>query len=251
MSIPPWFFPRTRSFWYGFTLPWEALKLIVRKPLLILWCLIPLAITVTLYVYLIQGLQGWVDLNVHHLVSGWGWNESGWAAWSVILLSRLIVFIAGALTFSIAASLFASPFNDFLAEATERYATPPLAAVPALAWRKKLRLVWLDLGKTAAAAIASLAAILFSWIPLLNLIAMAAAFLLMTFQYISYPQTRRGLSIGQGALFIWRHLYASLGFGAILSILFAIPLLSILIMPLAVVGGTLLVARTEGAPRLK
>jgi uncharacterized protein involved in cysteine biosynthesis len=79
--------------------------------------------------------------------------------------------------------------------------------------------------------------------------AFAVAFLLVMFHYI-YPQTRRGLGFRYGLGFLWRHAYACLGFGASISFLFAIPFASSFALPLAVVGGTLLVARAQLHPSL-
>ncbi|MCR4313075.1 MAG: hypothetical protein NUV58_02410, partial [Candidatus Roizmanbacteria bacterium] len=73
---------------------------------------------------------------------------------------------------------------------------------------------------------------------------------LVTFQYISYPQTRRDVGIRQGAKFLWHHIYACTGFGSIFLLLFAIPFLSSFVLPLAVIGGTLLAARAPGSPQL-
>jgi uncharacterized protein involved in cysteine biosynthesis len=109
----------------------------------------------------------------------------------------------------------------------------------------KLRLILIDLGKSVAAAVATFGAILLSWVPVLNFAAFALAFLLVCFQYISYPQTRRGQGIREGLKFLLHHPFACLGFGASLTFLFSIPLVSSLCFPMAVVGGTLLVARSQ------
>ncbi len=112
---------------------------------------------------------------------------------------------------------------------------------------KKLRLLGLDMVKSVAATGAGLVALMLSWMPVVNFLALLMTFLLFCFQYISYPQTRRGLGVDEGFRFLWNHLYACLGFGAVISILFAIPIFSSFCLPLAVVGGTLLVARAPGA----
>ncbi len=102
--------------------------------------------------------------------------------------------------------------------------------------------------KAVAATCVTIMALIFSWIPVLNLFAFALAFLLITFQYISYPQTRRGIGFREGARFLRLHPFACLGFGLSVSFLFAIPVVSAFVLPVAVVGGTLLVARAPGNP---
>jgi uncharacterized protein involved in cysteine biosynthesis len=247
--------PRFRSLLYGLTLPYTAARLIVVTPALLFWSLLPIAITLALYVYVIGALQSWVLGLLRAYFAAWGWDPVGWTAWTVILMSRIVLILAGALTFAFASTVVASPFNDVLALRAEPLATPPLAPVEfggGLA--AQTRLIWIDLVKTVAATSAGFVAILFSWVPLLNVGAAIAVCMLVCFQYTSYPQTRRRERLGRGVWFLLRHAWACSGFGAAITLLYAIPFVSSLALPVAVVGGTLLVARAgAGAtmPRLR
>jgi uncharacterized protein involved in cysteine biosynthesis len=120
-----------------------------------------------------------------------------------------------------------------------------MPAPPELPWTAKIRLIGIDLVKSVFAGIAAIIALLVSWIPGLNLIAFFVSFLLIAFQYVSYPQTRRNLPLREGLAFLRRHTFACAGFGLAMSLLFAIPVVSAFCLPLAVVGGTLLVARAS------
>ena len=111
--------------------------------------------------------------------------------------------------------------------------------------------IFIDIVKSIASAGVGIIALLLSWVPIVNIFAFALAFLLVAFQYISYPQTRRGIGLIDGAGFLRRHFFASVGFGTTVTILYMIPFLSSFMLPLAVVGGTLLVARAGGSPALK
>jgi CysZ protein len=239
-------FPRFQSLWYGITLPLRAGRLIVSSGRLIALSLLPVTLTLALYGFVVLRVQDLARAAINERLMVWGWDPHGWGAWGLAILANLILLIVGAFTFSAVASIIASPFNDFLAEATERHAEPPLPAVPPMGLAAKAELIVIDLGKTIAAGIAMIVAILLSWIPFVNVVAFALAFMLVSFQYISYPQTRRGHGLGYGLKFLVHHPWASLGFGAALTFFFAIPLLSSLMLPLAVVGGTLLVARAQG-----
>jgi uncharacterized protein involved in cysteine biosynthesis len=234
-----------RSLWYGLTLPFRAGKLIVTKPVLLFWSMLPVALTLSLYGFVVLRLQHLARDALTRQFTAWGWDAHGWGAFTLGLLAQLGLILVSALTFSAVASVISSPFNDFLAERTERFAEPALPSVKKPGFAGKLRLILIDLGKSLAAAFAMVVAILMSWVPLLNLLAFGVAFLLVSFQYISYPQTRRGLGIGDGLKFLAVHPFACLGFGATLTLLFSIPLVSSLCFPLAVVGGTLLVARGQ------
>src|SRR4051812_44357251 len=115
---------RLASLIYGLTLPARALGLILSKPVLIFWSLLPIGITLALYGYLIRGLTAWAHSNLQHFFQSWGWNPDGWAAGALLILARILLFVVGALTFSFVASISSAPFNDTLAEKAERWTTP-------------------------------------------------------------------------------------------------------------------------------
>jgi len=244
------FFRRSRSLWYGVTLPYVALRLILATPVLMFWSLLPIVLTLILYVYFIGALQDWAMLQVTGHFQAWGWSPEGWAVWLASLVTRLVLILVGAVTFTFTSTMVASPFNDVLAEKTESRATPPLAPVIGTGLAQQLRLIWIDLVKTIAATAAGVMAILFSWIPVVNVVAFVAVFLLVCFQYTSYPQTRRRERLGAGMYFLVRHTWACAGFGAAITFLYAIPFVASFALPLAVVGGTLLVARAGAGPDL-
>jgi uncharacterized protein involved in cysteine biosynthesis len=219
--------------------------LILRTPSLASLSILPVGITLTLYFVVISKAKLQVNLWLASALAAHGWNSSPWLLWVAHALASLGILVVGAVTFSFVSSIVASPFNDFLAERTERFVTPPLSPTSPLPWHQKLRLIWLDLSKTVAATTATLLALTLSWVPGLNIIALLLAFLLMSFQFTSYPQTRRGVTLRQGLSFLFQHAYACAGLGATLTLLFSIPLISSLSIPLAVVSGTLLVARAQ------
>ncbi len=232
---------RIGSFSAGFSLPRSALRLILRNRGLLLWSILPIAVTSTLYLYGITRLHGWIKTQI---ASSGNFNSG-------LLLGVFEVLLIGvcALTFSTVAGIVASPFNDFLAEESEKFAVPPLSPAPRLGWLGKSRLLLIDLGKCAVAGTFALLALATSWVPGVGLISIGIAIFLLVFQFISFPQTRRGMTWKDGIRFLARHPYASLGFGSSISILFSIPLVSAWVIPLAVVGGTLLVARAPSELR--
>jgi CysZ protein len=99
--------------------------------------------------------------------------------------------------------------------------------------------------KSLLSALGMTLALLTSWIPALNFLSAALAFLLMTFQYVSYAQTRRGHGLIESLKWILLHPASCMSFGAVLTLLFSIPLISVFAIPVAVVGGTLLFAQTQ------
>ena len=239
---------RFDSFRFGFMLPILSARTILRQPSLMALSALPVAISLALYGFVILRLQSGARDWVTGFFTSHGWAAQGWALWLIQILLTLTLFLVSALTFSIVTSIVASPFNDFLAERAERYALPALPPTPQLRFAGKARLIAIDVAKTLAALAAGGATLIVSWVPVINAIAIVLTCLLVAFQYVSYPQTRRSQGLGYGIVFLFRHFFACVGFGAVTMILFSIPLLSVFMLPIAVVGGTLLVARSqEGA----
>ncbi len=247
---PKLLFPRTRSLWFGLTLPYQALKLIFTNKSLLFWSALPLALTFILFIYGISQLQDWAISLLQEYIARLGFDPAGLIGRFFMLSGKMILWMVAALTFIFTSSIVASPFNDILAERSERVTEIPLPPVTKKTLKAQVKLIGIDLFKTAIAFMAAVFAILICWVPVANIFAFILAFLLVTFQYISYPQSRRSIGLRQGAKFLWHHIYACTGFGAILTFLFAIPFLSSFILPLAVVGGTLLAARAPGSPQI-
>jgi CysZ protein len=244
---------RIASFWYGITLPWTALRLIVRKPPLFLWAAIPIAITLALSIWGV----GWAKAKLAALGAAWlaslGYAPDSWIVTLSLVFMQIALFVLAAISFSLVATLIASPFNDFLSEAVEPYCDPRLPAPPSesMTWRGKIRAVRIDIAKTFAIGLIQLALIVAGalgfWIPGVNLVPLLLAFWLLSFQFVTYPQTRRGEDFRVSVRFLFRHAFATLGFGAAIGTLFAIPIVSAFALPLAVVGGTLLYSRGSAA----
>jgi CysZ protein len=241
---------RVASFFYGLLLPWTALRLILRKPSLFLWASIPIAITLA---FSIWG-AAWAKAKLVSLGTVWlaglGYAPDSWVATVALIFLQIVIFVVAAISFSIVATIVASPFNDFLSEAVEPFCAPSPPSPPppeASTLRGKIRAVRVDIAKTLAVGVIQLALILAGvfgfWIPGVNLIPLLLAFWLLSFQFVTYPQTRRGEGFGRSMRFLFRHAFATLGFGASIGTLFAIPIVSAFALPLAVVGGTLLYAR--------
>ena len=235
------------SFIYGLTLPLRALKTILAHRSLWIWSLIPFAISLALSVWLISHLQTWASVHVHSFFALHGWNPQGIWALSSELALKITIFISTVILFPAIAGIATVPFNDFLAKNTEIFTSLSLAPNPSL--RETARLIAIDLYKTGTASFFSVLCIFISWVPVLNLVALILESLILTFQFISFPQTRRGLGMSDALNFLIKNLPASIGFGLSLTFLFAIPFISVFAIPLAVVGGTLLYAnKSETEP---
>lgn len=228
-----------KSLIFGLSLPFRAAALIATQPMLLLASLVPLFLSI--------GLDAWIIHRAQAMLAGWIHSHlSGTYEWVANIFAWLAVFIAGIVAFSFIAGIAALPFNDWLAELTESRAEPPLVSTGRISLTGKARHLAIDLAKTVCAMTMSLLALFVTWIPGLNLAGLILTFLLIAFQFLSFPQTRRDEGVAAGVHFIFNHFWSCLGFGMSFAFLFALPLISSFALPLAVVGGTMLYARERG-----
>jgi len=242
---------RVASLAYGFALPLTALRLIFRKKRLMAWSALPIALTFAISIWGIAFIKARLVTEGVHWLAGFGYAPDSFGVKAAVAFLQIVLFVLAAVSFSFFAGILASPFNDFLAEAAEPFTTPPLTPAPA-EFSGKLRALFIDLARTVVVTGIQITLVVIGvasfWLPGLNIVPFAAAFWLLSFQFLSYPQTRRGEGFRESVRFLGRHLFATLGFGAAIGILFAIPVLASLALPLAVVGGTLLYARAKAPP---
>jgi CysZ protein len=68
----------------------------------------------------------------------------------------------------------------------------------------------------------------------------------LAIELLAIPLQRRGLDLRERLRWVWRHRHVTVGFGVASFLLFLVPLMNVLVMPAAVVGGTLLVRGLHG-----
>ena len=127
--LPKTLFPRTRSLWFGLTLPYQALKLIFTNKSLLFWSALPLVLTFILFIYGISQLQDWAISLLQEQVACLGFDPASLIGRFLMLSGKMILWMVAALTFIFTSSIVASPFNDILAERSERATEIPLPPV--------------------------------------------------------------------------------------------------------------------------
>lgn len=238
------------GFWKGFWAPLRALQMILTSPKLLALVAIPLAVNLVLYAlffhYGAHVLTGWVDAftaQLGHQLPGWALTLS---AWTLRLLSWLVLALLAALSFAFVGGLIAAPFNDHLSKAAYRLRIRETGAThhdpkPWLERSLKQTLL-LELKRLLILLLGAVAIALVGLVPLLQIPALLFGALLVSFEYFGYPIAQRSSSLGPVVWFTFRHPAVSLGFGAFLLLMMALPFASLVYIPLAVVGGTTLYA---------
>ena len=218
--------------------------------------LIPLCINILLFSSLTwlagQWLGDWLQTIMTQVPDWLHWLI--WIVWLLFIVLALIIYSFG---FTLLANLIGSPFYGLLAERillmeSDNSNSRPTTALMQTAWQSFLRQLQL-LGYFVPRTIGvGLLTMIISFIPAINLlaplIAGAWAAWSLSIQYLDYGAeidqvTLRDL-LKRGRQQRWR----GMSFGFTVLIASAIPLLNVLILPAAVIGGTLLWSR-EYRPR--
>jgi uncharacterized protein involved in cysteine biosynthesis len=239
--------PGRPGFFFGFALPSRALTLLLSDRHLLGLALLPFLLGVGLSVWLGKSLNDLLYERATGVLAHFGFEATGLLGALLGYLIGFLALLSSALLLPFVNSLAAVPFNDFLAEATETRARPPLAPVPGPNLGQRMALIWMDLAKTGAALLVTLPLLVLSFVPGAQIVCFPLLWLLYAFQMLSFPQTRRAEGVGDAVRFIRANLGACLGFGFAHALIGIVPLVSHLGPPLAVVGGTLLYARAVAA----
>ena len=197
-----------------------------------------------------QWLGGWLEELISQVPE---WLH--WLIWVIWLLFAGLAMVIYALSFTIFANLIGSPFYGVVAERIlimergEGY-SPSNTSLLRIAWQsfvRQLQLLGYFIPRTIAVALVTL---IISFMPLINLlapvIAGAWAAWSLSIQYLDYGAEADQVPFQQllalGASKRWQ----GMGFGFTVLMASAIPLLNLLALPAAVIGGTLLWCRDYG-----
>lgn len=236
------------SFTRGFSYPLRAAKFLSKKPSLLKYLAIPLAINVLIFslsVYfgldLFQGIletyapstDVWYGMILYYL------------AWTVaMLLTTVAVFFS----FTVVGNLIASPFNELLSEHAEALQTGQKAderfSVGRFWKEAKLALI-VEVKKMSVFIVCMLLLLAINLIPGIGSMAyavLAPIFMLffLVVQYMAFVLMRKQLVFSQQRRYITNRPVLMTGFACSIFCLLAIPLVQFFCIPLAVVGATLL-----------
>ncbi len=225
-----------KNFVYGFTTPIRAITLCVSRPKLLALSSLPFVITLLAVGGAIYGI----------LSGAWHFHDQvfAWAGSYSLAASKVALFFLGAIllyvsfqTTGLLISLLSSPFNDFLAEATERnLGAPPIETT----WLSLLRVFFLDLRKTAIALFGLLFFSVLGLVPAIGFFSIFGFALIEAFTFVTYPQSRRHHGILQSLIWMKNNFAVSLGFGFATLLLFGVPPFSLIAVPVSVIGGTMI-----------
>lgn len=170
--------------------------------------------------------------------------------WLVFALSLLLVVFY---TFSMLANFLAAPFNNALASAVERHLSPSTSDTAAAPLTVRTLLTdsvasFPQAGrKLAYLGTRALPLLILSFIPVINVVAAPLWLIfgawMLALEYMDYPLANRGLGFTQVRAHASERKLMALGFGSAITLATMIPLVNLLVMPIAVAGATAMTLR--------
>lgn len=223
---------------------------LVRKPGLRRFVVIPLLINVVVFAVL-----GWLLFGaLFDWLSGWAFFERFGDFWLIAKLQQILQFVVGAIlsvvmvyAFTLLANIIGAPFNSLLAERVEQHMTGKSPTTdPSMAFLIKSipKTLRSELSKLLYLAMWSIPLIIVGFIPVINL---AAPFLVFGFgawmfalEYIDYPMGNHGKLFKDVKASLQQRRSGAIGFGLVVAVFSIIPVVNLVIMPVAVAGATAL-----------
>ncbi len=222
----------------------RGLKLL-RQPRLLPFIIIPLAVNIiifaTLITYSVNAISSALDSWLLAIPDWLGWLN--WLIWPIVIIT--LALVTGYL-FTTVAILIASPFNALLAEKVEELTTGKPVQGPEGLWQAFALLprgLVRELRKILYYLPLLLIVFVLSWIPPFTVIApllwLLLAAWMMAVQYVDYPMDNHQLSFAAVKDILRQRRLSSLGFGGIVALISAIPIVNFFVVPAAVCGATL------------
>ncbi|NQU42917.1 EI24 domain-containing protein [bacterium] len=239
-----------QDFLYGARLPFRGIRFLAARPKLWWLVAVPLTLNMLLFGFLLFWGGGFFADCLRERLGTW--EEARWYLKAVLVLARilfwLIVLILVYFVFTPAALLIAAPFNDRLAEHTERAAGFRLEdnrSLVVLIASEAVFAIASEVKRLAVFGGGFLVLLPLNLIPGLGSMAYAVAAFLWAafgcaFEFIGYAADRRhcGLRRKWGLLGTRKPLV--FGYGMMTAMLFMVPFLNVFIVPVSAVSGSFL-----------
>lgn len=237
----------------GLFAPIRGMRFLLAHPRLLAYAAFPTAINILLVVGIfLLGMhysQALTD-RIMPVQDQWYWVVLSYAI-QIVLVVALVIF--GALVFYILAGIICVPFNEVLSQKTEQILAGASREEP-FSFRLLTRDILISLKNELKRTVVLLLLLLFLFIMFLvpvvgklfylvfgNIITM----LFLAYDNLDYPLARRRLPFAAKWRFIFSNGASCLGFGMGALISVVIPFLNFVIIPLTVVGATMLFSEIE------
>ncbi len=228
----------------GMAFVFQGIKAIFGIPGLLVWAVIPFVIDGLILIFGFsvgrEKVSAWKTQALERIFS----DSSGWA---YALLSPLLGFFfwvvfVGLLLYAtfLLSTVIAAPFNAIMAEKTlVHYGLLKSSSSYGSAWlTNSLRMFMVSMVRSFVFALIGIILFVFSFIPLVNVLAVFGLTLIMAFDSMDYSFEAQQMGLAQRFKYFRNHLPEFSGMATMLSLSLLVPGLTLLLLPAAVVGGS-------------
>ncbi len=230
----------SRSGLFYFSQGWKLITLPGIRRFVILPLLVNIVLMGGAFIWLFTRLDNWIPAVMSHVPSWLQWLS--YLLWPIVVVSILLVF---SYFFSTIANWIAAPFNGLLAEQLEARltgVTPPVAGIGAIL-KDVPRIMKREWQKLAWYLPRAIVLLLLYFIPGIGqTVAPVVWFLfsawMLAIQYCDYPFDNHKVPFKEMRTALRTRKAINLQFGAITSLFTLVPVLNLVVMPVAVCGAT-------------
>lgn len=230
----------SRSGVFYFSQGWKLITLPGIRRFVILPLLVNIVLMGGAFIWLFSRLDSWIPTLMSHIPAWLQWLS--YLLWPIAVVSILLVF---SYFFSTIANWIAAPFNGLLAEQLEARltgVTPPDAGISALI-KDFPRIIKREWQKLAWYLPRALVLLLLYFIPGIGqTVAPVLWFLfsawMLAIQYCDYPFDNHKVPFKEMRVALRTRKVVNMQFGALTSLFTLIPVLNLVVMPVAVCGAT-------------
>jgi CysZ protein len=228
----------------------------VRSPRLVLLGLVPALITavvfVAAYAVLVYFVRDLAEL-LTPFADGW---SAGWRALTRAVAVIVLLGLGGllaVLAFTAVTLLVGDPFYEKISEQVEEWLGGVSDEVELPWWRSLARSLWESARLIGGSFLIGVPVFVLGLVPVVGQVVAPVLGALvggwfLALELVNAPFTRRGMRLEDRRRLLRQHRLVAQGFGTAVFCCFLIPLGAVLLMPAAVIGGTLLARRALGLP---
>jgi len=213
----------------------EGFKLLGHKDLR-KFIIVPIFINLVLYSALLYFVYTFVDDLISQFIPDW----LLWLSWLIYPLTFISFFIAGFFTFTLIANLIAAPFYGDLSAKTHKLINNEAGEIVE---QKVLAVIGSELKRVLYLVSRAIPVLIISIIPGINIIApflwgLFGAWAL-SLEYFAYPLENEGALFKEQRTILKEVRLGTLSFGGLVLLGLTLPLLNILVPPMAVISATI------------
>lgn len=216
-----------------------SINMILKNKINLLLACIPIIIGILLYWFLgsfiYEGIMGWGTQQIEQYIASSSWGSIVYYVIATIL--SIMLFFLVNWTFVLVVALIASPFNDIMSSRVEKLLkgqTPLDLSDSFSALRSNVIKTFLnEIKKISFIVILTLTSLFFAYIPFLTPISVFITVLLLAIEFLDFSWSRHHLTFKSCIKDIKSHIFDYAFGGAFFFILVSIPIINLIVPPLA------------------